>query len=207
MTSKLDIGNRALTKLGEARITTFDENSKAAETLTSMWDVVLKAELRANIWNFAKSRAELAASATAPAFGFARAFPLPSDWVRNLQVGPFLVYPRPDTRGLFSIEGRAILTDLPAPLQLRYIALPSDTSLFDALFVEVLACRLAAECAEPISQSTTKAQAKWQEYASAISVAKRANAIERPSQAIGDDTWIESRGASSNYGHDQFRGY
>jgi hypothetical protein len=83
-------------------------------------------------------------------------------------------------------------------LHLRYIALPTDTSLFDALFVEVMACRLAAECAEPICQSTTKAQTKWQEYSSAVSVAKRANAIERPSQAIADDTWMEARGGSNN---------
>lgn len=199
MTSKLDIGNRALTKLGEARITSFDEDSKAAETLNSMWDVVLKAELRANIWNFAKARALLAASATAPAFGFARAFPLPTDWVRNLQVGPFLVYPKTDQRGLFSVEGKSILTDLPAPLHLRYIALPPDTTSFDALFVEVFACRLAAECAESICQSTTKAQAKWQEYSAAMTVAKRANAIERPSQPIADDTWMEVRGYSGHH--------
>ncbi|WP_321814580.1 MULTISPECIES: hypothetical protein [unclassified Paraburkholderia] len=201
MTSKLIIGNRALTKLGEQRITSFDEDSKAAETLNSMWDVVLKAELRANVWSFAKARAKLAASSTAPAFGFARAFPLPTDWVRNLQVGPVIVYPRPDTRGLFSVEGRSILTDLPAPLHLRYIAVPADTSLFDDLFVEVLACRLAAECAEPITQNSSKAQTKWQEYASAVAVAKRANALERPSQAIADDTWMEARGAARDHHH------
>jgi len=199
--SKLDIGNRALTKLGEARITTFDETSKAAETLKSMFDIVADAELRANVWNFAKARALLPALSTAPEFGYARAFQLPTDWLRTLQVGQFPVYPRPDSRGLFSIEGRQILTDLGAPLALRYIARPESTLQYDALFIEVLACRLAAECAEPICQSTTKAQAKWQEYASAVQVAKRANAIERPSQAIADDTWMESRGGSGNHRH------
>ncbi|SDV49192.1 hypothetical protein [Chitinasiproducens palmae] len=193
MASQIEIANRALTKLGEARITTLDEDSKAAETLFSMYDIVLESELRANVWNFAKTRARLPALSIDPVFGFSQQFQLPADFLRLIQVGEFNAYPATrDTRGLYSLEGRALLTDLPAPLAVRYIRRMTDATQYDSLFVEVLACRLAWECAMPITQVVSNKQTAMQEYQLAVRAAIRANAIERPSQAIADDTWMEA---------------
>ncbi|UQO04930.1 hypothetical protein L0Z13_11605 [Burkholderia multivorans] len=63
----------------------------------------------------------------------------------------------------------------------------------DALFREAFACRLAVEACESLTQSSTKRQAAWAEHDRAITEAIRVNAIELPSQPIGDDTWLESR--------------
>lgn len=193
MASQVGIANRALTKLGSARITSLDEDSKAAATLNSMYDDVLDACLREHVWAFAKTRVQLAALADAPLFGFDYQYRLPADFIRLIQIGQFLVYPRTDTRGLFSIESGNILTDLPAPLYIRYTKRVTDPNAMDALFREVLACRLAAEACESITQSSTKRQAAWAEHEQAVVKAIRVNAIERPSQPIGDDTWLESR--------------
>lgn len=191
--SKVGLANRALTKIGSARITSLDEDSKAAATINSMWDYVLDAALRAHVWAFAKTRATLPALSTAPAFGYAYQYKLPSDFLRLLRIGTFLVYPRPCGEGIYSIEGGNILTNLDAPLPIRYIKRITDPNLFDSLFAEAFACRLAAESCEAITQSATKKQAAWAEHDRAISDAIRVNAIERPAQAIGDDTWIEAR--------------
>ena len=193
MASQVGIANRALTKLGSARITSLDEDSKAAATLNSMYDDVLDACLREHVWSFAKTRAQLAALADAPLFGFGYQYRLPADFIRLIQIGQFLVYPKTDTRGLFSIESGNILTDLQAPLYIRYLKRVTDPNAMDALFREAFACRLAIEACEAITQSSTKRQAAWAEHDRAIAQAIRVNAIERPSQPVGDDTWLESR--------------
>ena len=198
MTSNVYIANRAVTKLGEARIISLTDSTKAATTIASMYDSVRDDELRAHIWHFAKARQMLPALSTAPLFGFANAFQLPADCLRLIQVGNLLVYPRMDTRGLFSIEGRQILTDMGPSLPVRYIRRIEDPNLFDSSFVEAFACRLASEACESLTQSATKRQLAAQEYDLAIRRAMRANAFERPSQVIADDTWLESRGGGGS---------
>ncbi|AAT38370.1 gp11 [Burkholderia phage BcepC6B] len=193
MASQVGICNRALTKIGDKRITSLDEDSKAAATLNSMYDDVLDACLRAHVWSFTKARAQLAALAEAPLFGFSYQYRLPTDFIRLLQVGQFDVYPRTDTRGLFSIENGNILTDMQAPLYIRYAKRVTDPNAMDALFREAFACRLAAEACESLTQSATKRQGAWAEHDQAIAAAIRVNAIERPAQPLGDDTWLESR--------------
>lgn len=193
MASQVGICNRALTKLGDKRITSLDEDSKPAATLNSMYDDVLDACLRAHVWSFAKTRAQLPALSDAPLFGFGYQYRLPTDFIRLIQIGQFLVYPRTDTRSLFSIENGNILTDIQAPLYIRYAKRITDPNAMDPLFREVFACRLAAEACESLTQSATKRQGAWAEHEQAIAAAIRVNAIERPSQPIADDTWLESR--------------
>ncbi|PVX84349.1 hypothetical protein [Paraburkholderia unamae] len=199
MASQVGIANRALTKLGSARITSLDEDSKAAAALNSCYDYVLDACLRAHRWHFAKARAQLAELAAPPLFGFQHQYRLPSDYLALIQIGQFLVYPRGDTRGLYSIEGGNILTDIDAPLAIRYTRRITDPNAYDALFVESFACRLALECCEALTQSQTKMQSIATQLSQALSDANRANAIERPSQPIGDDTWLESRNGRAHF--------
>ncbi|MDT0215865.1 hypothetical protein Q9R35_00880 [Alcaligenes sp. AB3] len=191
--SKVAIANRALTKLGAARIIALDDDSQASNTLDSMFDTVRDAELRASLWHFSKARAVLPRLSEAPAFGYSSQFQLPADCLRLIQVGSRPAQRNPTLDGWYSIEGGRLLVDDPGPLRLRYVKRIEDPTLFDALFVEVLACRLAAESCETLTQSNTKKQAAWSEYEQALSVARRANAIERPALSMSDDTWLEAR--------------
>jgi len=197
MASQVEIANRALTKIGEARITSLADN-EAARTINSMWDVVRDAELRAHNWNFSITRASLAALVTVPAFRYLYEFQLPSLCLKIIQVGEY--YPGPsmsDYRNApeapYQIEGRKILTDYPAPLYIRYVKSITDTGSWDALFVEAFASRLAAESCERITQSNTKKQSAQADYKLAISEAVKADAIENPPDSLPDDTWLLSR--------------
>lgn len=196
--SNIAIANRALTKLGAARIISFGDNNEQARALQSMYEIVRDAELRAYTWNFSIKRAQLAALSEAPAFDWPRQFQLPSDCLRLLWAGDF--YPGPNlsdlTNGLdldYEVEGRVIMSRLPAPLKIRYVAQITDPTQFDALFVEAFACKLAIELGETLTNSSTNRQEAWQEYQQAIRKALRADAIEKPSQQIADDTWMISR--------------
>lgn len=198
MASQVQIANRALSKIGDARILALTDDSERARLISSLWDVVRDAELRARTWNFSVKRASLAALVSSPEFGFDYEYQLPTDCLRVLMVGEY--YPGPsmtDYRSFpeqaWQIEGRKILTDLSAPLYIRYVAAISDTGSWDALFSETFACRLAVEVAERLTQSGQKRELAWREYEDSLRTALRADAIENPPEPLPDDSWLLSR--------------
>lgn len=199
MASRVDICNLALLKLGSgSKITSLTDNSVAARALSNCYDLIRKAELRANTWSFALKRVSLPAAATPPAWGYANAFPLPADFVRLMQVNEFYLTPalldyNTKDASAFAIESGQIMTDYNAPLRVRYVWDVTDEGLFDALFNVSLAARLAYETCEQITNSNTKKQTIRQDYKDAIQVAVRANAIEKPPALIGDDSWVVAR--------------
>ncbi|MNN56153.1 hypothetical protein D3C81_1710690 [compost metagenome] len=85
------------------------------------------------------------------------------------------------------------MSNLPAPLRIRYVAQITDPTFFDPLFGEALACKLAIELAESLTSSSTNRQLAWSEYEKAIVKALRSDAIESPADTIADDTWMLSR--------------
>jgi hypothetical protein len=193
MSSTIEICNLALTKLGAARITSLADDSKQAQALSAIYDSARDAELAAHPWSFAITRAALPASSTAPAFGWARAFPLPADCLHLVQVGDSFSYYDSDTAGAgFDVEGGAVLTDATSPLLIRYTYRVTNSGLFPPLFVQSLACRLAFELAEELTQNLSKREAAWAERKEAIREAKRANVIERPPQTVPDLSWVRA---------------
>lgn len=188
-TSEVSICNLALQKLGAIRITALTDNSRNARAVAACYEQMRDRELRAHVWNFAKSRAQLAASGTAPAFDFNSAFPVPSDFLRlNLPNHIQLDWT------LELHEGQlAILTNDSAPLNIPYIAKITDPTLFDPLFVEALACKIAANCCEEITQSNEKKKDAAQEYKDVMSEARHTNAIENIAQEPPIDTWDQAR--------------
>lgn len=202
MASNVEIANRALTKIGANRIISLGDNTKEGREANSMFTIVRDAELRAHDWRFAIKRASVAALAAAPAFGYAYQYRAPADCLKLLQVGDW--YPGADLSDYIGADTSeyavetdgttvVILTDYAAPLNLRYIAKIEDPTLFDSLFVEAFACKLAMELAEPITQSSTKRDLATREYDRAMMMAVRSNAIERPPTKVADDTWIMAR--------------
>jgi hypothetical protein len=198
MTSQVDIANRALTKLGAARIISFGDDNKQARAVSSMFDIVRDAELRSHIWSFSVKRASLAALVSTPDWGYSFEYELPSDCLRLIQVndvynGPSMDDYRNAPTADYSLEGRKILTDFDSPLKIRYIARQTDTTQWDSLFVEALACRLAMELAEDLTQSNTKRELAQTEYVAALRSAIRASSIEQPAQDMPDNSWLLSR--------------
>lgn len=189
MASEVDIANRALQKLGAERIVSLTQDSENARACNLAYSIVRDAELRNHPWNFAIKRAQLAVDATAPAFGPANSYTLPSDCLRLLP---------PDVSDNFNthdwqIEGRKILTDDAAPLQIRYVCRVTDTAQYDSLFIEALSCALAQELCEQLTQSNSKAQIIRSDYLGAIRAARKQNAFENISAEPPTDTWITCR--------------
>jgi hypothetical protein len=200
MSSDVDIANRALQKLGEARIVSVfpPDDLKSARAMNAAFEMVRDNELRAHWWNFAKARATLPADVATPAFDFNFQYTLPADCLRvriagNMRQSLGLLNYRTGLEKLYAIEGRKILTDLAAPLSLEYTTRVTDTSLWDACFVEVFACKLAMETCYEITQSDSKSAMLRQDYKRAIKEAILANAIELPPEGLADDSFVLAR--------------
>ena len=101
MASNVEIANRALQMLGAERITSLTEDSVNARAVNAAFEPVKLAELRKHTWSFAVTRAQLAASATAPLFTKTTSYPLPSDFIR-------LLAPDPEVKGKLIWERRYV---------------------------------------------------------------------------------------------------
>ena len=189
MASNVAICNRALQRLGAKRITSLTENSVNARTMNVAFEPVRDALLEKYPWRFAIKRTQLAASATTPDFGKARAFPLPSDFIRLHTPYPETNYNDRD----WEIEGNEILTHDSAPLDIRYIALITDPNEMTPLFREALSLSLAEEICEEITQSNTKLVNITAARKLIIREARASNAFQTIANEAPDDTWITVR--------------
>lgn len=189
MASKVEIANRALQILGAKRIVSLTEDSRNARAINAAFEPVKRAELRKHPWSFAITRAQLAADATAPLFTKSNSFPLPSNCLRLLSPDPEVNYNDLD----YNIEGRSIITNESSPLNVRYIYDVTDPNIFDTLFRESLAAKLAEQLCEEITQSNTKVATAAAFYKDAIADAKRTNAIEKTAEMPPEDTWVTIR--------------
>lgn len=195
MASQTGIANYAGLKVGaEAVLSSLDENTKLARSVLAAWDMVLDATLADHPWNFAIGRAVLPSLVDAPEYGYTRQFQRPSDMVRLVEVNGVHVWGlAPGSDAPYQLEGDRILTDMGAPLRIRYVRRVTDTVAFSPGFVEALACRLAMEIALPMTESATTRQLMEAAYATAIGTAKGVDGRENPPELPAEDDWILSR--------------
>lgn len=204
MASEVDIANRALSMLGAQRITALTDNNKGARAMNARFDILRDAELSAYPWRFAVKRVQLAASTSAPAWGYSTIYERPTDDLRPIKVGG--AYVNAQSIGVFYestgintdeapyeiIEGK-IHTDLSAPLDYEYVARVADAGQFDPLFVEALAARLAVDSAEELTQSAGKKDFAAAVYNQTLAQARRVNSLYRPPRRRQSGRWMSSR--------------
>lgn len=187
LTSSTELCNLALVDLNADPITSLTDESDEARQCNARYTHARDATLRAHPWNFALKRASIASSATdTPAFEFAYSFPLPSDCLRVL-------YSSADDEGTtWKVEGRNIVTNESA-LKILYIYQVEDVGLFDALFVEALAARLASAMAWPIVGDRELQRDLWEVYLAKISEARGVDAKEGTGESLLAEDWEVSR--------------
>lgn len=189
MASEVEICNRALQKLGAKRITMLTQDAVNARACNVAYEVVRDRALRSHFWNFAIKRATLAADNVPPDWGRSNSYPLPADFIK---LAP--VYPERGTNTQdWVIEGRRILTNDKAPLQIRYVYRVTDPNEMDSLFREFLATELAFEICEEITQSNQKKESLRDDRKYIIAEARKANAFENIPVEAPDDDFITCR--------------
>lgn len=203
MASQVEIFNRALQKLGAARVNSTTEKTRNARSCAAAYAIVRDALLREYRWTFAIKRASLPALADAPVHGPGVAYQLPPDFLRLLPPDDECT-PGIDDR---LIEGQSIVTDSTGPLEIIYIAKVTETDKYSSSFVKALAADLAFEICEDITNSNTRKESCREDKKQAIREAKRSHAIERRPQRSKLDTWVRSRLEDSEMTDPDIRGY
>ncbi len=184
MPSKVDICNRALSRVGARRITSLTQDVKRARACDSAWEQVRDEVLRAAPWNCVTERVQLPELGTTPAFGFDHQYAWPSDALRIVEV---------ITTYRWVVESKKILTDEGAPIDVRYIKQETDPNQYDADLVSALAARIAMELAEELTQSNSKRQLAEKEYKAMLKQARRADGQEQSPMEFEDSSWVLAR--------------
>lgn len=189
MASQTGICNRALEKLGESPIVSISDNTDQAKALKRVYNDSLSALLVDHPWHFAKKRAALPTSATAPVFGYTNSYPVPTDFLRLLLI---------QNGSAFSLEAdpsgtQTILSNASAPLSILYVYLVSDPGRLPPHFVEAFSSKLALDICDDITSSNTKMQIMQARFAADLLTAKRINGLQKSPDAFPEFSWLASR--------------
>jgi hypothetical protein len=183
-----ELANLALSKLGPGGgfLTNFmTDTSVQAQCARRTYDAVRDEVNEVHPWRFARTRAALAASPTAPAWGFATQFPLPSDFLRVISLE--------GSNATYEVEGGLLLSDEEGPLNIRYIARVTDVSRFTPNFIAAFTTRWAIEMSSTITKSPTRRSDLWEEYLEVLKQARHTDAIGSATQPAADGDWLNSR--------------
>lgn len=200
--SAVEICNRALTAIGHKAITSLDEGTERADICNRLYAGLRDELIQDHPWNFATRRAELAAISEAPAFGWDYQYQLPTDCVRVLGLcdAPVLasnntvvvneLYQEP---GSWEVEGRRILTNEVAPLQVIYLSNAPTEDEFPPKFTAALVLRIAMDLAMPLTESGQRREMLGKEYLAAIRSARGQDSREKGPQRLRSDTLAIAR--------------
>ena len=191
MATEVSICSNALRRLGDDPITSLTDDTERARLCNSFYEDSRDAVLRSHPWNFAITRASLAKLSTAPAYGFANQFALPTNpyclRVLGMEYEDYI----------FKVEnvathGRVLLTD-EATANIIYVARITDTNLFDAMFVDVLTQKLAVDLAYPVTNSTTLQTQMQKVFEKKLSEARSIDGQEGFIDDLVSDTFTDFR--------------
>lgn len=193
MTTETEIANRALQKIGAKRIGAYGETtSKEGREVLAAWDRVRQAELRKYPWNFAVTRASIAASVLTPEWGFDQCFEKPAECLRIIEV--FGARSADDYQVESLADGTQVIAcDFAAPLLVRYIRDVTNVGAWDATFAEAFASKLGMELAPTITDSSVKTDRAQADYKQAIKDAGFDDAVENPPEDRPEDDWNMAR--------------
>lgn len=184
MAELIDIVNKALRELGAASLVSMDDPSPNAERARSAWPLCRDAVLREHYWKCAQRRAKLNELADKPAFGFARRFQLPGDFIRLVEVWP---------RGArFAIEGDSLMTD-EKEVSIAYVRRLEDPSKYDAALTQCLALRLALDLSFDVTGGVALEQRLAEKYRLALADARFYDSGEASPQRPGMGSWAGAK--------------
>ena len=199
MASETDICNLALLRIGHSRINALNEGTKAADLCSLLYPMRRDTMLRDHNWNFAVKRSTLALSSAAPNHEFGQKFALPADCLKVVRTdldgfGGEIVSTYPYTSAApYRIEGGFLVCN-ESSVKIEYVAKITDPAMFDALFVDCLAQRLAAELAMPLADNSSLAKNMWDIFAMKIREARSVDAQEGTPREVVDATgWLMAR--------------
>jgi hypothetical protein len=187
--STVSICNRALDLLGADPIISLDDGSKAANLCQRNFAATADSVLRLYPWNAAMRRASLPALGDAPAWGYVHQYQLPE----GPDPAPCLRLIRVESGEAFRVEGKRVLTDYAAPLNILYIGRILDPAEYDPLLAEAISAKLAVHLAGNLTESASRIEAMRDYLKNILAGARAVDAQEGGAEAIEIDAWLAAR--------------
>ena len=184
-TSEVEICNSAIVKLGGQRIVSLTDNNPIARLMNEQYPKHRDELLYSHPWKFAMTSyapAEIAKppGVNTPDFRYG----LPADCLR--------VVGTDSKTDRWYVQDGSLYCDRAQPL-IYYIAKITDVSKFTPGFSEVLALKIAADCAYSIVQSVSLKTQLAQEYENKLRQVRSFSAQEGSTPRVYADDWLHSR--------------
>ena len=197
--SQLTLYNGALLICGERALASLAENREPRRLLDQAWDggavTAVDYCLGAGQWKFAKRTVELVASTTlTPAFGYAKAFVIPSDHVRTtaLCADEYQKVPLTDyaqERGYWFADAD--------PLYVSYVSnhadYGSDMALWPTEFIEFVETYLARKVVHKLTQDAKEWERVYMLAKKCRTEAASSDAMEGPTAFPPSGAWVAAR--------------
>lgn len=183
MSIDLNIANEALLKLGVNAISSPDEESARAETIRNIYNSCVDYLLSQYDFAFAQKQASLAVVDTDVVFGYNKAFKLPNDFIRFVEMAE-------NTR--YKFMGNMILADSDT-CKITYVYKNYDPKTYSPLFRELLTVRLAYKLAPYIKDSRAFTTELYQEEIDKINNSANRESMQGDDEFLPEDNWIKVR--------------
>lgn len=197
--STISICNEALALIGARLITDLDDTQKEeARFCKTLFPGVRDQVLRMFPWRCAIHRQSVPAESTAPLWGFAYQYPLPTD-PYCLRVLKLHDPADPEGDGYdFQVTGRRVETDAESPIMVEYIKRITDSSQIDSLLAEAISAMLAAKLAYKLSANNTTRETMMVLFNQALAVGRSMSEAEQNTSGQDEtrrrsNSWLTAR--------------
>ncbi len=166
--------------------------TKEEKVCARWYDATRRAVLRKHFWVFARTRKSISRDATAPPFGYADAYNLPTEYLRLQFIGNDT---ENDYERKYESNGRQLLLNNSgsASLNVGYIQDITAVSDFDSLFVLLLVAELAANMAYAFTAKNTVIERISLILETLRAEAKSVNGQDRPPKRIESSKFKNAR--------------
>lgn len=184
MATPIEIASNALVLIGDEPISSFDDPGAGATAAKSLYERTVRTLLSYHPWTFATKEFELNLLAAVPEdqSRYSKAFAVPADLIRILEVRPYVDY---------QIVGEQIHTNTNR-LYCRYI-FDVDTFAYPPYFQTALEYLLASDFAQLITESTNKADYFLQRHKDALASAVHADSQGHPHPGLAHNPFVDVR--------------
>ncbi len=181
----VQILNNALLTLGGEEVLDETDGSIGARVGRQFYPIVRDDLLRKHNWKFAIKRQTLAELLAAPVWKWAKAFQLPPDCLRVIEV-------QDQDLDTWDVEGQAVVTNA-STCSIRYVARIEDETKFDASFVETFSLALALKLSIPLTANFQIVQMVGKVFKEQLQSARTMNAFEEGPRTFTSNELLNAR--------------
>lgn len=189
MASKVQIVNRALARLAQARLTSLDDNTQAGKLANDIYEDVAEETMSEACWTSTLRRATLAQSSTTPAFGYDYQYQLPTNpkCLRVIKINEC----KPGDID-YRIEGDKLLTN-ESTASILYVAHITDSESYDIDLRQAIIWRLVIEMAYMYTGQSKVVVALVDKAEKKIAQLISLNSLQGAREIINSDTFVDAR--------------